>query len=335
MDAGDRIVVLIRDPVDQVAHAEVELISGPRCGRFRDGKVVRVAFCRSPEKKPSKPPGCGSSRRGVLRGRWTDHGPVRQKIPLRYLVDRPASQPRRLHIFTARFPRDSSLSSARLASSRSCHPVRALRQRFLARSVSPRGNAGSGQAGATSNSSLFCLFYDPDVEWHGTVGGHRRRKRASPAIKRWIQGFDDFTSRVWGTAARPAGPEEIIDTGDQLIVFVSRQVARGRRKRRGRETDTATVNTLRGGMIVRVRSFMDRGKPSKPPGSRSRRCRRRTWRSCGGLRGLQPTSSSTRPFSTFDPRGRARSAHRLDSRVWRGHCPEGLQPPLQTSTGEL
>ena len=31
---------------------------------------------------------------------------------------------------------------------------------------------------------------------------------------------------------------------------------------------------------------MDRPRPSKPPGSRSRRCRRRTWRSCVELRCL-------------------------------------------------
>ena len=38
-----------------------------------------------------------------------------------------------------------------------------------------------------------------------------------------------------------------------------------------------------------TRRFSDRTKPSKPPGCRSRRCRRRTWRSCAG-----PTRLSSR-----------------------------------------
>jgi ketosteroid isomerase-like protein len=49
IDAGDRIVVLIRDrarPHD--AEAEVELISGS-VWEVRDGKVVRVEFCGSRE----------------------------------------------------------------------------------------------------------------------------------------------------------------------------------------------------------------------------------------------------------------------------------------------
>ena len=47
VDAGDRIVVLIRDRARRPdSEAEVELISGS-VWEVRDGKVVRVAFCRS------------------------------------------------------------------------------------------------------------------------------------------------------------------------------------------------------------------------------------------------------------------------------------------------
>ena len=42
--------------------------------------------------------------------------------------------------------------------------------------------------------------------------------------------------------------------------------------------------TLQGGQDRPRSGVRDQGtKPSKPPGFRSRRCRRRTWRSCGGL----------------------------------------------------
>jgi hypothetical protein len=49
VDAGDRIVVLIRDRARRPdSKAEVELISGS-VWEVRDGKVVRVAFCGSRE----------------------------------------------------------------------------------------------------------------------------------------------------------------------------------------------------------------------------------------------------------------------------------------------
>ena len=52
-------------------------------------------------------------------------------------------------------------------------------------------------------------------------------------------------------------PEEIIDTGDELIVFVH-EVARGRESGVVVETDTAATSTLHGGRIVRVRNYLDR-----------------------------------------------------------------------------
>ena len=39
------------------------------------------------------------------------------------------------------------------------------------------------------------------------------------------------------------------------------------------------VFTVESGLITRQRMFRSQPRPSKPPGSRSRRCRRRTWRS--------------------------------------------------------
>jgi ketosteroid isomerase-like protein len=54
-------------------------------------------------------------------------------------------------------------------------------------------------------------------------------------------------------------PVEIIDAGDQLVVFVH-EVARGRESGIVLETDIVTVRTLRRGRVVRVRSFMDRSE---------------------------------------------------------------------------
>jgi ketosteroid isomerase-like protein len=178
-----------------------------------------------------------------------DHAPVRQMIPYR-------DRPRRSldeHI-TARFPAIARYIAARLSH---LPPSSRLRQKFLARSVS-RGNA------AVKRGDLefqLAAFYDPDVEWHGTVGGldEGRTFRGHQEV---IAGFADYFA-VWERI--DLRPEELIDTGDQLIVFVH-EVARGRESGVVVETDTATVNTLRGGMIVRVRSFMDRSQALEAAG---------------------------------------------------------------------
>ena len=47
-------------------------------------------------------------------------------------------------------------------------------------------------------------------------------------------------------------------------------------------------------------------RPSKPPGFRSRRCRRRTWRSCGGVRGLSERLDAA--FRDAHPDSRSRSS---------------------------
>jgi ketosteroid isomerase-like protein len=71
-----------------------------------------------------------------------------------------------------------------------------------------------------------------------------------------MRGFGDYLA-VWERIDLRL--EEIIDTGDELIVFVH-EVARGRESGVVVETDTATISTFREGMIVRVRSFMDRSQ---------------------------------------------------------------------------
>jgi ketosteroid isomerase-like protein len=108
---------------------------------------------------------------------------------------------------------------------------------------------------------VLAAFYDPDVEWHGTVGGldegHTFR-----GYQEVMRGFDDYFA-VWERI--DLRPEEIIDTGDELIVFVH-EVARGRESGVVVETDTATISTFREGLIVRVRNFMDRSQALEAAG---------------------------------------------------------------------
>jgi ketosteroid isomerase-like protein len=174
---------------------------------------------------------------------------VRQKIRFR-------DRPRRSideHI-TARFPAIARYLAARLAR---MPPSSRLRQRFLARSVS-RGFSANMRGDL---EFLLAAFYDPDVEWHGTVGGldEGHTFRGHQEVMR---GFDDYFA-VWERI--DLRPEEIIDTGDELIVFVH-EVARGRESGVVVETDTATISTFRDGMIVRVRGFMDRSRALEAAG---------------------------------------------------------------------
>ena len=103
--------------------------------------------------------------------------------------------------------------------------------------------------------------YDPDVEWHGTLGGFEQGRvfHGHAAI---LQGFEDYFDS-WERL--DLQPKELIDTGDELIVFVH-EVARGRESGIVVETDTATISTLRDGMIVRVRNFMDRDQALQAAG---------------------------------------------------------------------
>jgi ketosteroid isomerase-like protein len=176
---------------------------------------------------------------------------VRQKIRFQ---DRPRrSLDERI---TARFPGVAHYMAARIAR---MSPGSRLRQRFLARSVS-RGFAAIKRGDL---DFVLAAFYDPHVEWHGTVGGldDGSLRRGHQAV---IRGFDEYFAAWERLDLRP---EEIIDTGDQLIVFVH-EVARGRESGVVVETDTATVSTLREGMVVRVRGFMDRSKALEAAGVR-------------------------------------------------------------------
>ena len=174
---------------------------------------------------------------------------VRQRIHFR---DRPhRSLDERI---TARFPAIARYLAARVSR---LPPSSRLRQRFLARSVS-RGFAAIKRGDLEFQ---LAAFYDPDVEWRGTVGG-LDEGTVVHGHQEVMRGFDDYFA-VWERI--DLRPEEIIDKGDELIVFVH-EVARGRESGVVVETDNATISTLRDGMIVRVRNFMDRSQALKAAG---------------------------------------------------------------------
>ena len=178
-----------------------------------------------------------------------DATPVRQKIRFRDRQHRSLDE----HI-TARFPAIARYAAARVAR---MPPSSRVRQWFLARSVS-RGFSATKRGDL---EFLLAAFYDPDVEWHGTIGGLDEGSLAR-GHQEVLQGFAEYFEAWERLDLRP---DEIIDTGEELIVFVH-EVARGKESGIVLETDTATISTLREGMVVRVRGFMDRSQALEAAG---------------------------------------------------------------------
>jgi ketosteroid isomerase-like protein len=105
---------------------------------------------------------------------------------------------------------------------------------------------------------------DPEIEWHATVGGideggvYRGREEV-------VQGFIDYFA-VWERMEMRA--VKYIDAGAENVVVFHHEVAKGRKSGVVVETDTGTVQTVRGGKIVRVRSYMDRDQALEAAGLR-------------------------------------------------------------------
>jgi len=169
--------------------------------------------------------------------------PVRQKIRFK---DRPRrSLDERI---TVRFPAIAHHLAARVAR---MPPSSRLRQRLLARFVA-RGFAANKRGDL---EFVLAAFYDPDIEWHGTTGG-LDDGTVRHGHQEVMRGFDEYYA-AWERLELT--PEEIIDTGDELVVFVH-EVAKGRESGVVVQTNTATISTFRDGMITRVRGFMDRSQ---------------------------------------------------------------------------
>ena len=118
------------------------------------------------------------------------------------------------------------------------------------------------EAMARGDAAAALDALDPDVEWHATVGGidegriYRGREEVA-------QAFADYFA-VWERIELRA--DEYIDAGGDDVVTFFHEVAKGRESGLVVETDTGTVNTVRNGKIVRVRSFMERSQALEAAG---------------------------------------------------------------------
>ncbi len=105
---------------------------------------------------------------------------------------------------------------------------------------------------------------DPGIEWHGTVGGIDEG-RVYHGRDQVVQGFVDYFA-VWERMKMRA--VKYIDAGDDEVVVFHHEVARGRVSGAVVETETGTVQMVRDGKIVRVRSYMDRTQALEAAGLR-------------------------------------------------------------------
>jgi ketosteroid isomerase-like protein len=103
---------------------------------------------------------------------------------------------------------------------------------------------------------------DPDVEWHGTVGGFDEGRvwRGRDEVARQFMEYFEEWERLEMTT------ERFIDAGDEEVVVFFHEVAKGRESGIVVETDTGAINTIRNGKIARVRPFLDRAEALREAG---------------------------------------------------------------------
>lgn len=96
---------------------------------------------------------------------------------------------------------------------------------------------------------------DPEIEWHATIGGIDDPSRVARGRDEVVQAFADYFE-VWERLEMSA--ERYIDAGPDDVVVFHHEVAKGRASGVVVETDSATIQTVRNGKVVRVRSYLDR-----------------------------------------------------------------------------
>jgi len=95
---------------------------------------------------------------------------------------------------------------------------------------------------------------DPEVEFHGTVGGIQEGQIAHGQSQIDKQ-FEEEDLEAW--EERRLEPEDFIDAGDEVVVLLH-EYRRGRGSGVELEAETAVVVTVSGGRVVRIQGYMDR-----------------------------------------------------------------------------
>jgi ketosteroid isomerase-like protein len=120
----------------------------------------------------------------------------------------------------------------------------------------------SCEAFVAGDAETAMAALDPQIEWHATVGGIDEGQIAR-GHEEVVQAFLDYFE-VWERLEMRA--EKFIDAGGDDVVVFWHEVAKGRESGVVVETDTGTVQTVRDGKIIRVRSYMDRAEALEAAG---------------------------------------------------------------------
>ena len=96
---------------------------------------------------------------------------------------------------------------------------------------------------------------DPEVEFHGTVGGLQEGQIAHGQSE-IDETFEAEELEAW--EERRLEAEEFIDAGDDVVVLLH-EYRRGKGSGVELETKTAVVVAVSGGRVVRIQGYMDRG----------------------------------------------------------------------------
>lgn len=119
------------------------------------------------------------------------------------------------------------------------------------------------QNGDANAMTAVLAVLDPDIEWHGTVGGLDEGQVArgyEEVARAFAESFEAWEQLVLET-------ERYIDAGNDVVVFWH-EVARSRHSEQQMETNTAVIYTVRDGRVVEARGYMDRAEALEAVGLR-------------------------------------------------------------------
>jgi ketosteroid isomerase-like protein len=96
---------------------------------------------------------------------------------------------------------------------------------------------------------------DPEVEFHGTVGG-LEEGRVTHGLREFVERFESDDLEAWDERRLEA--DEYIDAGDEVVVLLH-EYRRGKGSGVELESETAVLCSVRDGRVVRIQGYMDRG----------------------------------------------------------------------------
>ena len=110
------------------------------------------------------------------------------------------------------------------------------------------------ESALAGDQEKMAQLVDPEVEFHGTVGGLQEGQIAHGQSE-IDQTFESEDLEAW--EERRLEPEEFIDAGDNVVVLLH-EYRRGKGSGVELEADTALGVAVSGGRVVRIQGYMDR-----------------------------------------------------------------------------